>query len=318
MTNGPASYKIPAVADMPLDLRVKLVENRKNPEDTVFHPRPWASRPSCSVSPRGVRSRTVASLGDYKHQPNRRGHPERVLWGCEQMRQLKVAKAVEAETELAALSPRRCHRWQASSHRECIPMWGPACWRWAGTDNRDVEVRHNWIDALADLQNRGEPCVLVTIIEELGSTPRNAGSKMVISASQTFDTIGGGHLEYKAMQIAREMLASGKQTPIWSASASAPAWASAAVAPPCCCSNRWARCRRRSPCSAPATSAAHWCRCWPACPAGCAGSTRGKEFPNRSPGVRKIVSEEPVDEIDDLPAGSYCIVMTHNHSSTWN
>ena len=36
MTNGPASYKIPAVADMPLDLRVKLVENRKNPEDTVF------------------------------------------------------------------------------------------------------------------------------------------------------------------------------------------------------------------------------------------------------------------------------------------
>ncbi|EPN64461.1 xanthine dehydrogenase, partial [Pseudomonas syringae pv. actinidiae ICMP 19096] len=37
MTSGPASYKIPAVADMPLDLRVTLVENRKNPEDTVFH-----------------------------------------------------------------------------------------------------------------------------------------------------------------------------------------------------------------------------------------------------------------------------------------
>ena len=37
MTSGPASYKIPAIADMPLDLRVKLVENRKNPEQTVFH-----------------------------------------------------------------------------------------------------------------------------------------------------------------------------------------------------------------------------------------------------------------------------------------
>ncbi len=70
---------------------------------------------------------------------------------------------------------------------------------------------YNWIDALADLQNRGEPCVLVTIIEEQGSTPRNAGSKMVISARHAFDTIGGGHLEYKAMHIAREMLASGKQ-----------------------------------------------------------------------------------------------------------
>lgn len=69
---------------------------------------------------------------------------------------------------------------------------------------------YNWIDALVDLQNQGEPCVLVTIIEELGSTPRNAGSKMLISATQTFDTIGGGHLEYKAMQIGREMLTSGK------------------------------------------------------------------------------------------------------------
>ncbi len=71
---------------------------------------------------------------------------------------------------------------------------------------------YNWISALADLQDRGEPCVLVTIIEELGSTPRNAGSKMVISASQTFDTIGGGHLEYKAMELARQMLASGQQS----------------------------------------------------------------------------------------------------------
>ena len=69
----------------------------------------------------------------------------------------------------------------------------------------------NWISALATLQNQGEPCVLVTIIEELGSTPRNAGSKMVISAAHTFDTIGGGHLEYKAMQIARDMLVRGQQ-----------------------------------------------------------------------------------------------------------
>lgn len=58
MTSGPASYKIPAVADMPLDLRVKLLENRKNPEQTVFHSRPWASRRSCSASRSGARSRT--------------------------------------------------------------------------------------------------------------------------------------------------------------------------------------------------------------------------------------------------------------------
>ncbi|WP_277419054.1 XdhC family protein, partial [Pseudomonas viridiflava] len=68
---------------------------------------------------------------------------------------------------------------------------------------------NNWISALAELQARGEPGILVTIIEELGSTPRNAGSKMVVSAERIHDTIGGGHLEYKAMEIAREMLASG-------------------------------------------------------------------------------------------------------------
>ncbi|MDF2642959.1 MAG: molybdenum cofactor sulfurylase, partial [Pseudomonas sp.] len=65
---------------------------------------------------------------------------------------------------------------------------------------------NDWISALAELQARDEPCVLVTIIEERGSTPRNAGSKMVVSAERIYDTIGGGHLEYKAMDIARQML----------------------------------------------------------------------------------------------------------------
>jgi xanthine dehydrogenase large subunit len=47
----------------------------------------------------------VASLGDYRHQPkiDAPATPERVLWGCEQMRQLKALKPVEAEAELASL-----------------------------------------------------------------------------------------------------------------------------------------------------------------------------------------------------------------------
>ena len=65
---------------------------------------------------------------------------------------------------------------------------------------------HQWINALADHQSRGEACVLVTIIEERGSTPRNAGSKMVVTTDRIFETIGGGHLEFKAMELAREML----------------------------------------------------------------------------------------------------------------
>lgn len=37
MTSGPASYKIPAIADMPIKFNTKLVENRSNAEDTVFN-----------------------------------------------------------------------------------------------------------------------------------------------------------------------------------------------------------------------------------------------------------------------------------------
>ncbi|MGI3748287.1 MAG: xanthine dehydrogenase molybdopterin binding subunit [Janthinobacterium lividum] len=92
MTNGPAGYKIPAVADMPADLRVKLVENRKNPEDTVFHSKAVGEPPfMLGIAAWCAIKDAVASLGDYQHQPkiDAPATPERVLWGCEQMRALR-------------------------------------------------------------------------------------------------------------------------------------------------------------------------------------------------------------------------------------
>ena len=103
MTNGPASYKIPAIADMPIDLRVKLVENRKNPEDTVFHSKAVGEPPFmlgiavwCAIKD------AVASLGDYKAQPqiDAPATPERVLWGVEQMRKLKATSKAESAAEV--------------------------------------------------------------------------------------------------------------------------------------------------------------------------------------------------------------------------
>ncbi|KQO31089.1 xanthine dehydrogenase molybdopterin binding subunit [Pseudomonas chengduensis] len=103
MTNGPASYKIPAIADMPIDLRVKLVENRKNPEDTVFHSKAVGEPPfMLGIAAWCALKDAVASLADYKVQPqiDAPATPERVLWGVEQMRKLKQARtsAVEMET----------------------------------------------------------------------------------------------------------------------------------------------------------------------------------------------------------------------------
>ena len=104
VTNGPAGYKIPAIADMPLDLRVKLVENRKNPEDTVFHSKAVGEPPfMLGIATWCAIKDAVASLADYRVQPNidAPATPERVLWGVEQMKKLqqntKSATAAEVE-----------------------------------------------------------------------------------------------------------------------------------------------------------------------------------------------------------------------------
>ncbi|RRV05626.1 xanthine dehydrogenase accessory protein XdhC [Pseudomonas sp. v388] len=175
---------------------------------------------------------------------------------------------------------------------------------------------NNWISALAELQARDEPSILVTIIEELGSTPRNAGSKMVVSAEHVYDTIGGGHLEFKAMEIARDMLAGGTQQtrlerfnlgaslgqccggvnvllfePMGQPQAQLAVFGAGHVG------------RALVPLLAALPCRVRWI------------DAREAQFPESCPeGVLKIVSDEPVDEVAQLPAGSYCIVMTHNHA----
>jgi xanthine dehydrogenase accessory factor len=52
-----------------------------------------------------------------------------------------------------------------------------------------------------------EPAVLVTVAIVEGSGPREPGAKMLVTARGQHDTIGGGHLEMCAVELAREMLA---------------------------------------------------------------------------------------------------------------
>ena len=49
--------------------------------------------------------------------------------------------------------------------------------------------------------------VLVTIVKTKGSTPRNAGARMIVTAHEIWQTIGGGALEFDVMATARAMLA---------------------------------------------------------------------------------------------------------------
>ncbi|WP_218397075.1 xanthine dehydrogenase accessory protein XdhC [Alteromonas lipotrueae] len=69
-----------------------------------------------------------------------------------------------------------------------------------------------WYEAVAQCQQDGAPYVIVTVISIAGSTPREAGSKMVVTDAQSIDTIGGGHLEFDAIKTAREMLSGGSRS----------------------------------------------------------------------------------------------------------
>jgi xanthine dehydrogenase accessory protein XdhC len=62
---------------------------------------------------------------------------------------------------------------------------------------------------LAQALAAGEPAVLVTVAEALGSTPREAGARMLVSARRTDGTIGGGRLEHEAVAAARRLIGSG-------------------------------------------------------------------------------------------------------------
>ncbi|RYX91042.1 MAG: xanthine dehydrogenase accessory protein XdhC [Comamonadaceae bacterium] len=51
------------------------------------------------------------------------------------------------------------------------------------------------------------PAVLVRVVATQGSAPREAGTWMAVFADVFIGTIGGGHLEYEALEKARDLLA---------------------------------------------------------------------------------------------------------------
>jgi len=60
---------------------------------------------------------------------------------------------------------------------------------------------------LAECLTKGQSAVLVTVIQTIGSSPREAGAKMIIEQQGlTFGTIGGGNLEYQCIEFAQQRL----------------------------------------------------------------------------------------------------------------
>ena len=65
----------------------------------------------------------------------------------------------------------------------------------------------NMFRTLAERINEGKDTVLVTVIASSGSTPRGAGSRMLVGQEgRICGTIGGGNVEHRSREIAQEVL----------------------------------------------------------------------------------------------------------------
>ena len=174
---------------------------------------------------------------------------------------------------------------------------------------------NDWIDVAHELERSGKPYVLVTVLGARGSTPRDAGTKMLVTGDGSFCTIGGGHLEYKAIEIAQDMLRSGQldqriETFPLGARLGQCCGGSANVLFECFpgvqvklmlfgaghVGKALVQILAQLPCRV------HWV------------DTRAEQFPRELPAnVELVLSESPADEVSSMSPGSYYVVMTHNH-----
>ena len=177
---------------------------------------------------------------------------------------------------------------------------------------------------------RGEPTALVQVAVAKGSTPREAGVAMLVTAASMIGTIGGGRLEYEAIARARGLLSEGADA----ATVEMPLGPSVGQ---CCGGHVTLRLRRAGPAELAELEAAEASE-REALPlvllfgAGHVGralaralsplplrvrwvDARAHEFPDPPvEGVETVVTDRPLPAIEAAPAGSAVLVLTHSHT----
>jgi xanthine dehydrogenase accessory factor len=171
----------------------------------------------------------------------------------------------------------------------------------------------------------GRPAIVVQVVATRGSVPREAGTRMLVTAGEVVGTIGGGHLELQAIEQAREMLVSGglafdrhvalgpslgqccggaldlRFTPLTQVDPAL--WESPAprfflqLHGAGHVGRAVARLLAEIPCHV------QWI------------DVRESEFPESSahPQIERVVSEDPPGEVATAPAGAFYLVLTHSH-----
>ncbi|MYL27912.1 xanthine dehydrogenase accessory protein XdhC [Halomonas sp. 22501_18_FS] len=173
----------------------------------------------------------------------------------------------------------------------------------------------SWHQAITQCMHAGHAYVIATVVNTQGSTPRDGGSKMVITADQTYDTIGGGRFELLVTQRARELLAAGqgcqRLEPF-------PLGAQAAQ----CCGGNLTVMLECIPCrdwQVAVFGAGHVGQALLGILAGLpcqvtVVDSRPELAPeSMPPNARMAIDDNPVSALDTLPDNTWVIVLTHDH-----
>lgn len=179
------------------------------------------------------------------------------------------------------------------------------------------QVNYNWNQASLNLSQQGQAYVLITIVGVTGSTPRNSGTKMVVSQNEIFDTIGGGHLEFKAIKFAKQLLNSNTDCQ------QIEHFQLGSQLGQCCGGNASLlfECFAANTINIAVFGAGHVGQALMPILAGLPCHTtwldsRAEQFPANTDhfaNITKLVTDDPASEVASLPANTLYVVMTHNH-----
>jgi xanthine dehydrogenase accessory protein XdhC len=184
--------------------------------------------------------------------------------------------------------------------------------------------------ALASRLASGVPVAEVVVVAARGSTPREAGARMLITADAIHGTIGGGRLEWAAIERARRLLGSGESEAVLDmplgpevgqccgghvrlsirradhatlAALEAAERAEAAGRPTVLLFGAGHVGQELARALAPLPVRVRWL------------DPRPGQFPPAVPhGVLAVTTDRLVDEVRAAPAGAACLVLTHSHA----
>jgi xanthine dehydrogenase accessory factor len=174
---------------------------------------------------------------------------------------------------------------------------------------------HEWLEVLHDLCKTETPCVLITVTETKGFTPRDSGTKMIVTEDQLFGTIGGGNLEFDAVNHARNLLQNSMSSLEFKHYALGPSLAQCCGGTVTVLLEPFIGQKEKLYLFGAGHVGKEVVKVLESLPVQIYWiDEREEEFPEAiHKNVQKIISQDPVSEIKTDEEGSYILIMTHSH-----